>query len=68
MPRVPAGTCVLQVGGGCVGELEGVVEFAVGQESGVAGDGGAVEFEAEAAIELRSERVGLAVTHRKSLS
>ena len=65
---VPAGPCVVQHVGGRVGELEGVVEFAVGQESGIAGDVGAVEFEAEAAVELGSEWLGLAVTHRKSLS
>ena len=50
------------------GEVEGVVEFAVGQQSGIAGDVGAVEFEAEAAVELGSEWLGLAVTHRESLS
>jgi hypothetical protein len=66
--RVAAGACVLQHVGGCVGELEGVVEFAVGQQAGVAGDFGAMEFEAEAAIELGSERIGLAVTHQKFLS
>ena len=53
--------------GGRVGEVEGVVEFAVGQESGIAGDVGAVEFEAEAAVELGSERLGLAVTHEDCL-
>jgi hypothetical protein len=52
---VPAGPCVVQLVGGRVGELEGVVEFAVGQESGIAGDVGAVEFEA-AAVELGSKR------------
>jgi hypothetical protein len=65
---VPAGPCVVQLVSGRVGELEGVVEFAVGQESGIAGDVGAVEFETEAAIELGSKWLGLAVTHRESLS
>ena len=47
---------------------EAVVEFSVGQEPGVAGDVGAVEFKAEAAVELRPERLGPAVTHQKLLS
>src|SRR5262249_3072718 len=63
-----AGACVLQHVGGCVGELEGVVEFAVGQQPGIAGDVGPVEFEAEAAIELGSKWLCLAVTHQRSLS
>ncbi len=45
-----------------------MVEFSVGQEPGIAGDVGALEFEAEAAVELRPEWLGLAVTHQKSLS
>jgi hypothetical protein len=65
---VPAGPCVLQVGGGCVGELEGVVELAVGEQPRIAGDVGAVEFEAEAAVELGPKWLDLAVTHRESLS
>jgi hypothetical protein len=65
---VPVGPCVIQLVGGRVGELQGVVEFAVGQESGIARDVGPVELEAQAAIELGSERLDLAVTHRESLS
>jgi hypothetical protein len=65
---VPTGPWVVQHVGSRIGELQGVVEFTVAQESGVAGYGGAVEFEAKAAVELRSERVGLVVTHQKSLS
>ena len=68
MACVPAGACVAQHVGGRVGELEGVVEFAVGQEAGVAGHLGPMEFEAEAAVELGSERFGLAVTHQELLS
>jgi hypothetical protein len=45
----------VQLVGGRVDGLEGVVEFAVGQESGIAGDVGDVEFEAEAALELGSK-------------
>jgi hypothetical protein len=54
--------------GGRVSEPEGVVEFAVGQQSGIAGDVGAVEFEAEAAVELGPKWLDLTVTHRESLS
>jgi hypothetical protein len=43
--------------------IEGVVEFAVGQQSGIAGDLGAEEVEPETAVELRSKRLGWAVTH-----
>src|SRR5918998_672644 len=68
MPSILAGSRVLQLSGGRGGEVEGVVEFAVGQQSGIAGDVGAVEFEAEAAVELGSKWLGLAVTHRESLS
>ena len=66
--RVAAGPCVVQHVGGRVGELQGVVEFAVGQESGIAGDVGPVEFDAEPAIELGSEWLGREITHRESLS
>ena len=59
---VPAGPCVVQLVGGRVDGLEGVVEFAVGQESGIAGDVGDVEFEAEAALELGVE-VALSGSH-----
>jgi hypothetical protein len=53
--RVPAGPSVAQVVGGRVGELQGVSEFSVGQQAGIAGDVGAVEFETEAAVELGSQ-------------
>jgi hypothetical protein len=42
--------------------------FTVGQEAGVAVHLGPVEFEAEATVELGSERFGLAVTQQKLLS
>src|SRR5262249_23773738 len=45
------------------GQVEGVVEFAVGQESGIAGDLGPEESEPETAVELRSQQLGRAVTH-----
>jgi hypothetical protein len=54
---------VYNTGCGRVGDLEGVVEFAVDEEPGVAGNVGPVEFEAEAEVELGSKRHGLAMTH-----
>jgi hypothetical protein len=58
-----AGSTILQLTGGGAGQIEGVVEFAVGQESGIAGDLGAEEAEPEPAVELGSKRLGRTVTH-----
>ncbi len=49
--------------GGGSGQIERVVEFAVGQESGIAGDLGPEEAEPETAVELRPQRLGRTVTH-----
>src|SRR5262249_44733472 len=57
------GATVLQHTGSGVGQVEDVVELAVGQQSGIAGDLGAEEAEPETAVELGSQGVGLAVTH-----
>lgn len=64
----PAGPSVLELVGCGVRELQGVVEFAIGEQSGIAGDVGAVEFETQAAVELGPKWVALAVTHQESLS
>ena len=56
--RVLSGALVLQLSGGRGGEVEGVVEFAVGQQAGIAGDLSPEEADLEAAVELRSERLG----------
>ena len=63
MASILSGTRVLQFRGGRLGEDEGIVEFAVGQQSGIAGHLGAEESEPETAVELGSERLGLSVTH-----
>jgi hypothetical protein len=55
---------VLQFTGGGAGEFEGVVEFAVGQQSGIAGDLGAEESEPETAVELGAKGLSLGVTHK----
>ena len=54
---------VLKLTGRGAGQIEGVVEFAVGQQSGIAGDLGAEESEPETVVELGSQGLGLAVTH-----
>jgi hypothetical protein len=65
--RIPSGSTILQLTGSGSGLIEGVVEFAVGQQSGIAGDLGPEEAEPEAAVELRSQRLGRAVTHQSTL-
>jgi len=58
---------VCNSGSGRVGDLKGVVEFAVDEEPGVAGNVGPVEFE-EAGTELGPDRHGLAGTHQRTIS
>ena len=41
---------------GRYGQPEGIVEFAVGQQSGVGGDPRAVELQIQAAVEIEPER------------
>jgi len=45
------------------GQSEGIIEFPIGKESGVTGDGGAVELRLELAVEIDAERVIVAVTN-----
>ena len=45
-----------------LGEIEGVVEFAISEQTGVAGDLGTKESEPE--VELGPKRLSLAVTHQ----
>jgi hypothetical protein len=49
---VTAGPRVLQFVGCRVSELQGVVEFTIGQQSSITGDIRSMEFEAGAAVEL----------------
>ena len=53
---------VVQAGGGRAGQSEGVVEFTVREQSGVTGDGGAVELQLDFAVEIDAHGVVLAVT------
>jgi hypothetical protein len=60
---VLSGARVVQAGGGVACQCEGVIELAVGEESGVAGDGRAVEFQFELVVKTESEGIILALTH-----
>ena len=63
MLSIRAGSTVLQFTGGSAGQIEGVVDIAVGQEFGITGDLSPEEAEPEPAVELGSQRLGQAVTH-----
>jgi tetratricopeptide (TPR) repeat protein len=65
---VQSGAGVVQAAGRSAGQSQGVVEFAVGKQSGVTGDGRAVEFQLDAAVEVNAQGVILAVTHWVPLS
>ena len=61
---VAAGTAFLEIVGGYGGEVQGVIQFSECQESGVGGDGGAMELQPDLGIELEPKRGLFAVTHR----
>jgi hypothetical protein len=51
---VLSGAGLLQAVGRGAGQDQGVVEFTVGQQSGVTGDGRAVELQLDVAVEIDS--------------
>ena len=53
---VPAGACVGEHVARHRAETESVVEFAVGQQSGIGGDPGAMELELQPAVEIEPQR------------
>ena len=56
MAAVPAGTRIGEhIAGHCV-ETEGVVEFAIGQQSGIGGDPRTMELKLHVAVENEPER------------
>jgi hypothetical protein len=61
--RVLPGAGVEQAGRRCAGQPEGIVAFAVGEESGVTGDGRAVKLQFDCAVEIDADGVVVAVTH-----
>jgi hypothetical protein len=58
----------LQTTRGCAGQLKGIIEFTVGEESGVTSDGGTVELQLDFAVEIDAQGVMVAVTHWVPLS
>jgi hypothetical protein len=54
---------VKQVARGRAGQSEGVVEFPIGEESGVTGNSRAVELQLDVTVEVNAQGVMLAVTH-----
>src|SRR5262249_41610135 len=65
---VLSGAGLVQAVGRGVGQSESIIEFPVGEESGVAGDGGAVELQLDLTVEVNAEGVVWAVTHEVPLS
>jgi hypothetical protein len=63
MLRVLPRMGVVQAGRRRTGPSEGLVAYPAGAQCGVTGDGGAVEFQREVAVEIEAHGVGLAVTH-----
>src|SRR5262249_59323232 len=59
---VLSGAGLVQAGRGRAGQSEGVIEFAVGEESGVTGNGRAVELQLELAVEIDAQGVLVAGT------
>jgi hypothetical protein len=55
---------LVQAAGRGVGQFESIIEFPVGEESGVIGDGGTVELQLDVMVEVNALRVVLAVTHK----
>ena len=56
MTPVPAGARIGEHIAGHRAETEGVIEFAIGEQSGIGGDPGAMELELHAAVEIEPER------------
>src|SRR5262249_27164047 len=53
----------VQAAGRGAGQVQGVVDFTVGEQSGVTGDGRAVELQLDVAVEIDAHGVVSAVTH-----
>src|SRR5262249_54869412 len=65
---VLAGPGILQIPRRRAGQLKGIIEFTVGEESSVAGDGGPVELQLDLAVKIDAQGVIGAVTHWVPLS
>jgi hypothetical protein len=62
MPPVPPRATVNQVLLRDGHQAERVIEFAIGQQSGIGGDARTVELQLEAAVEIESESIGFGFT------
>jgi hypothetical protein len=60
---VPSGTAFPEVVVGSVGQTQSIIKLSEGQETGVGGDGGTVEFQPDFRIEMEPQRGLFAVTH-----
>ena len=49
-----------------LGQAEGIIEFAIGQQSGVGRDSGTVELQLQAAVEIQPQNSIFRFTHRVS--
>ena len=52
MPTVLAGACVSEHIGTCVGQAQRVIQFTVGQQSGIGGNRRAAKLEHQAAVKI----------------
>ena len=64
MPAVLAGARVNEIVANHVGQPERVIEFTIGEQSGVGGDPGAMKPELQAAVEIKPQRPVLRFTRR----
>ncbi len=64
MPPIPAGTVVLEKTPGNLGQAKGVVKLPVGEQSGVRGDLGTMEFKLEATDEIDPQMGSSGFTRR----
>ena len=62
VPTVPARAAVNQMLPRDGHQAERVIEFAIGQQSGIGGDAGTVELQLEAAVEIEPESIGFRFT------
>jgi len=64
MPSIPALTRIGEHAPGHGAETEGIVEFAVRQQSGIGGDAGPMELQLQAAVETEPEGAVACFTRR----
>ena len=64
MPAVLSGARVNEIVASHVGQPERVIEFTIGEQSGVGGDPGAMKLELQAAVEIKPQRLVLGFTRR----